>query len=99
MTEEVELEPGRYSLVREQDGMGDSGPWIESFDWGAKKAYTQNVLVKGMGVRCGSVYGRTYVAQDWWLTTAIVEFLEVAEDKSYVKFSTESGSIYEVKLL
>jgi len=50
-------------------------------------------------MRVGSVYARSYSAQDWWQTTVITKILEdtIAEDGSeYVKFKT-GNSIYEWK--
>jgi hypothetical protein len=91
----IELPAGRYTLSRERDGVGDSGIMIESFDRKNPTAdHEQRVLEIGKAVRCGSHYARSYSAQDWWLTTAIEEFLEVSEDKTMIRFRTENGSIY-----
>lgn len=51
----------------------------------------------GSAMRVGSMYARSYSAQDWWLTTPIEEIIEERDD--YVKFKTRSGSIYEWKIL
>ncbi len=51
----------------------------------------------GYVMRVGSVYARSFTAQDWWQTTVITEILEdkINEDGSeYVKFRT-GNSIYE----
>jgi hypothetical protein len=100
MTDRVELgEAHHYILERERDGMGDSGPWLEAFDWDNQRGdHERNVLVVGKGVRCGSFYARTMQHQDWWLTTPIAEFLEISEDKTEIKFRTENGSVYTVKV-
>lgn len=99
MTTRVDLPEGKYRLSRLADRRGDSGPWIEAFDWTTRQGVEQRALLLGKGVRCGSPYGRTLHAHDWWLCTPITEFLEISDDKKYVKFKTESGSTYEVKVL
>lgn len=93
----IELPTGRYSLIRESDGIGDSGLMLEAFDRSNPQAkHEQNVMEVGKAVRCGSLYARSYSAQDWWLTTAIKKFLEVSEDKTMVRFETENGKIYKL---
>jgi hypothetical protein len=49
----------------------------------------------GVAMRVGSVYARTYSAQDWWQTTVIQEI--VSESENEVVFRTRSGSTYTWK--
>jgi len=87
----VELPVGNYRLSRERDGAGDSGLFLEAFDWDNPTAdHEKRVIEVGKGVRCGSLYTRTMQEQDWWLTTAVKEILEVSDDGKMVKFLTES---------
>ncbi len=51
----------------------------------------------GVYMRVGSLYARSYVAQDWWQTNLVTELLE--EKNDYVKFRTKSGSVYEWKVI
>ena len=95
-TDRIDLtEYTHFYLTRERDGEGDSGTWLEAFDWDDQHAkHEQKVLLIGKGVRCGSHYARTMQHQDWWLTTPIAEFLEINEGT--VKIRTANGSIYTV---
>ena len=84
-----------YSLRRESDGAGDSGGmslalWIAE-DGQVQEQYNARPKV-GVCMRVGSVYARTYNAQDWWQTTMITEILE--ERDNYVRFRT-GNSVYE----
>jgi len=82
-----------YSLVRESDGAGDSGHmslalWVDE----------DGVLVTednarpriGVGMRVGSIYGRTYHYQDWWQTTYVTEILE--DTPTMVRFKTRNST-------
>jgi len=102
--QEVTLKPGRYSLARESDNAGDSGP-----AWGCYKgkesiAENEYVWVKnaaglikvGCGIRVGSITARSYSHQDWWQCSPVTEILEVNEDNTRVKFKT-SNSVYVAK--
>jgi len=87
----------RFSLVRERDGAGDSGPMCQILD---RESYT---AIKGeyrprvgCGVRVGSYAGRTFVSQDWWQTTPVTEILGERED--YIRFKTRN-SIYVWKII
>ena len=59
----------------------------------------------GVCIRVGSIGGRTFHHQDWWQTSYIKEILEekmvynehAQRDQLYIKFKTDSGSIYEWK--
>lgn len=94
MTTRIDLtEYNHFALIRERDSAGDSGMWLEAFDWDNPNAeHEQKILEIGKGVRCGSHYARTMQHQDWWLTTPVGEFLEV--EQGCVKFQTENGSAY-----
>jgi len=87
----------RYSLIRESDGIGDSGPMCEILD---NESYTpipnETYPRVGCGVRVGSPYARSYSSQDWWQTSPVTEILEESMDSDgnrTVKFKTRS-SIY-----
>ena len=90
----------RYSLVRDRDGAGDSGPMCHILDaesWTPIEGETYPKV--GCGVRVGSYYGRSYSGQDWWQCTPIAEILEESvDDEGYraVKFRTRN-SIYTWK--
>ena len=97
--ERVKMAPGKYALRREQDGAGDAGPLLISHLYNAeadKSEHFQNEIVMGCSVECGSISGRSYSAQDFWLTTPVTEILEVNEDQSVVRFKT-GNSVYTVK--
>lgn len=90
----------RYSLVRESDGIGDSGPMCLILD---RESYTPIEGVAyprvGCGVRVGSFYGRSYERYDWWQTSPVTEILEESEDeRGYrtVRFKTRN-SVYTWK--
>jgi hypothetical protein len=80
----------RYSLRRESDGAGDSGPWSTLHTKGAFVSEGPRPKV-GFGIAVGSPYARTYQAQDYWVTTEIQEILEESENR--VRFRTRN-SIY-----
>lgn len=76
------------SLSRTRDGAGDSGSmsearWVE--DGELKVDHFARPRV-GVWMRVGSLYARTYAAQDWWQTTTITEILEDTGDT--VRFKT-----------
>lgn len=87
-----------YSLVRESDGAGDSGPlstlyWMEN----EEVKWEHNAKPRlGCSVRVGSITGRTFAMQDYWTTTPVTEILE--ETDTEVKFKTRSNSIYVWKI-
>ena len=90
----------RYSLIRESDGRGDSGPMCEILDAESYQPIPGEDYPKvGCGIRVGSPYGRTYSIQDWWQTSPITEIIEeTINDEGYwtVRFKTRS-SIYTWK--
>ncbi len=88
----------RYSLIRESDGAGDSGPMCEILDpdEGYHPIPNETYPRVGCGVRVGSYYARTYTSQDWWQTSPITKILEESIDSCgnrTVRFKTRS-SIY-----
>lgn len=101
---EVKLQGGKYSLRRDSDQAGDSGPMLISVDPGSWKTESDNgIIMVGMAIRCGSINGRTFASQDWWQTTAVVEILEVVKDEEdeaiQVRFITESGRLYTARVI
>jgi hypothetical protein len=86
----------RYSLVRDKDGAGDSGPMCQILDAeSGMPVHNADYPMVGFGVRVGSPYGRTYAAQDYWQTTPITEITEESvNDDGYwtVKFKTKNSS-------
>lgn len=85
---------GRYKLVRERDGRGDSGSMLVAVDPVTGKETGRNgEIAVGYAVKCGSFFPSTF-GSDWWMTTAIEEILEKSDTK--VKFKTVNGSIYTV---
>jgi len=94
----VTLKPGKYSL-RDELGRGDSGPRLHPVNDTGVMEGGHGQIVVGLGVKCGSINGRSYANQDWWQTSPVAEILEIADDKSMVKFKTESGSVYTAKTL
>ena len=94
MTQVIKLNGGRYSLKRERDGRGDSGPMFRSIDPSTgKKKGEEGEIHMGCAIQCGTFFARSYSAQDWWLTTPVTEILEISDDGNTVKFKT-GNSIY-----
>lgn len=87
----------RYSLIRETDGVGDSGSMCEILDFESYKPIPGETYPRvGCGVRVGSPYARSYSAQDWWQTSPITEILEESVDRDgyrIVRFKTRN-SVY-----
>jgi hypothetical protein len=89
-----------YSLSKLGDGnsptgVGDSGSmsmalWIED---GAGKSEQDARPRVGVSMRVGTMFARSYSAQDWWQTTPITEIVEDTPER--VLFKTKSGSLYE----
>lgn len=86
----------RYSLVRESDGAGDSGPMCQILDAESGQPIPDRDYPEiGCGIRVGSPYGRTYSAQDYWQTTPIVGILEeTINDQGFwtVRFKTKNST-------
>ena len=99
-----------YSLRRVSDGAGDSGPLCQFFrytlneeDQYEQEFTTGEIPVIGYGVRVGSLYARSFVAQDYWQTTPVTEIIvheervnDEGNDYTYVRFKT-GNSEYEWK--
>lgn len=95
-----------YSLRRTRDGAGDSGQMsmaiIPTYDQDNRGISDIEYVhdsrpVIGAAMRVGSIYARSFSAQDWWQTTLITQILEdrVEEDGTeYVRFKT-GNSEYE----
>ena len=87
----------KYSLrrIKPKPEVGDSGSMSTFIYQDDEKQiqYEHNSKPRIGGViRVGSLYARTFVAQDWWQTSLITKILE--ETENYVKFKT-LNSIYE----
>lgn len=101
MTTRIEFESSRYTLIRDRDGAGDSGPMLNAI-WHDDEGNVQsepNVLEVGKHVQCGSPYARSYSAQDWWLTTPVSEIIKQGEedDIKFVVFKT-GNSLYKLEI-
>lgn len=90
-----------YSMYRTRDRAGDSGNMSMAFTPKPEGGYPtteDNARPRvGSAMRVGSMFARSFTAQDWWQTTLITEILEdrVEEDGSeYVRFKT-GNSEYE----
>ena len=86
----------RYSLVRDSDGIGDSGPMCQILNEENYQPIPDEVYPRiGCGIRVGSFYARSYSGQDWWQTSPITEILqETINDDGYwtVKFKTKHST-------
>ena len=86
----------RYSLIKEDENVGDSGPMCQILDSESYNPIPNEVYPRvGCGVRVGSYYARTFSAQDYWQTSPVTEILEewVDEDGySHVKFKTKNST-------
>ena len=79
-----------YSLYRTRDDAGDSGPMsmacVPVYDDNGKiinATYEQNAVPRvGVAMRVGSLYARSYGAQDWWQTTLITEITDEWKDNA-----------------
>lgn len=85
-----------YSLVRTDGTAGDSGPMCQILDSESYQPIPGETYPRvGCGVRVGSLFGRTYSAQDWWQTSPITEITkEYVSDEGYwtVEFKTKNSS-------
>ncbi len=86
----------KYSLVRDSDNAGDSGPMCQILD---AESYTpiegETYPRVGCGVRVGSYIARTYSMQDWWQTSPVTEILEETVDENGLRtcrFKTRSST-------
>ncbi len=95
--ETIKIKGSRFSVSRESDGAGDSGPMLVPFDRVTWKEIGENGTIEiGKSIRCGSVHARTMQAQDYWTTTDVCEVLERADDDSWVKVKT-ANSVYTIR--
>lgn len=78
-----------YSLRRESDGVGDSGPMSMMLYPGGDHEYNARPKVGG-AIRVGSIIARTFQHQDWWQTTMIQEIL--SETESTIRFKTRNST-------
>tara|TARA_R110000822_G_scaffold5031_13_gene21883 strand:+ start:7561 stop:7866 length:306 start_codon:yes stop_codon:yes gene_type:complete len=98
-----------YSLRRTRDGAGDSGGMslaqIPTYDQDTGEMVDVEQIDNarpqlGASMRVGSIYARSFEAQDWWQTTLITEILEERTEEDgteYVRFKT-GNSEYEWKV-
>jgi len=88
-----------YSMYRQDDGVGDSGPLSDALYLTEDKSdviYEHNAVPRvGVCMRVGSLTARSFTAHDWWQTSYITEILEEENSTDYhrVKFKTKN-SIY-----
>lgn len=95
----VIMNEGYYICTRDDDGKGDSGPMLISIDPVTNEAVGKNGEIRiGCLVKCGSMLARSYTAQDWWLTSKVIQILKVNKDRTEVKFRT-LNSTYTVRSL
>jgi hypothetical protein len=88
-----------YSLRRTRDGAGDSGTMSLLIRYNENKELEHKHNSRpevGWAMQVGSIYARSYSAQDFWQTTYITEILEDTEE--YVRFKT-GNSEYEWKII
>lgn len=91
------------SIRRDRDGEGDSGTMFNCIDPKTGKTVVYDEIRVGHIVQCGASYGRSYSAQDWWMTTPVTEILGVSEESrkngskvQVIKFRT-GNSLYTVR--
>jgi hypothetical protein len=75
---QVKLKGSRFQLLRDRDGMGDSGPMFLSIDPKTGKP-EEGIIKEGCCIRCGSFIARSYSSQDYWTTTPVTKILKVEE--------------------
>jgi hypothetical protein len=74
----IKMGGGRWSLIRQRDGVGDSGCMLEAVGLKDDKVEIINGEVRlGYACRVGSTYARSYSVQDWWMTTPVEKILNV----------------------
>jgi len=93
----VKVRGGRYSLIRNRDGSGDSGMMLISIDPETGKQKGENGEVHlGCCIQCGSPFARSMQWQDWWLTTPVKKILRKTKNSSIIEIET-ANSTYTVK--
>lgn len=85
----------------DKKGRGDSGPMSMAL-WRADKPggvdFEDNARPRvGVAMRVGTMFARSYQAQDWWQTTPVVEIIKDTPEE--VVFRTRSGSEYTWKII
>lgn len=95
-------------LRRVSDGAGDSGSSVQKLRVSGIHEVLEIKDTKkpevGWAIKVGSLSGRSFSNQDWWMTTPVTEILEEKEEirkrikdsiiEYYCKFKTRN-SIYE----
>jgi hypothetical protein len=83
----------------DKKGRGDSGPMSVAIE--AKNgtfSLENNARPRvGVAMRVGTMFARSYQAQDWWQTTPIAEIVKDTPEE--VVFRTRSGSEYTWKII
>ena len=85
-----------FHLRRVSDSIGDSGPRSEAIAWNEDRTLKEIVSHRptiGCSMLVGSLTGRSYSRNDWWLTTPVLEILEeiTNDDVDYVLFKTQNS--------
>lgn len=72
-----------YSLIRERDGAGDSGPMSTAiFEQDGEVKFEEGARPRiGVCMRVGSYIARTMQWQDYWTTTLITAIERESEDE------------------
>ena len=70
-----------YSLMRLEDGVGDSGPMCKVIDFETRTEVLPSRPRIGCIVRVGSPYARSYQAQDFWQTSPVTKIIEDTPEK------------------
>lgn len=80
-----------YHLWSVDKTKGDSGPLSKAIEWngdGTPRAVVSNRPTVGCSMLVGSPVARAYVAQDYLLTTPVIEIL--VDEPNYVRFKTRN---------
>lgn len=82
-----------FSLERESDGAGDTGPMSQILKRKSDGTFEAKYGKPKVGyhVRVGSPYVRTFQSRDYWTTTEVIEILD--EKPGQMRFRTQN-SIY-----
>lgn len=85
-----------FHIRRIRDNVTESGGRSEAIAWddnGVFKEVVSHIPTVGCSMLVGSVTARSYSNQDYWLTTPVVDILEVIknDDVHYVRFITENS--------
>ena len=85
-----EVFPRKYKLVREHDGLINSGNKIQWIQWNTDKRFNSTHDKPELG---RSLLLDPHPISYTWMTTVVTEIIEQRED--YIKFRT-SNSVYEL---